>query len=234
LQAVMIPLLYEEKESQVVVRGGTETKWCPPSYDFKNVFLYFLEKFGVNVKFEIRRHGFYPKGGGEVALDIKPCKKLNNLELIDRGKLKKIYVFSIASGALNGVAERLVKGFLEIFKDIEVEIKYIDTLSPNCFIHCYAEFENTRIGFTCLGEKGVKAEQIGKNCAEGLKEEIESGACVDRFTADQLLIYLALAGGGQLLTSRITNHMRTNIEVIEKFLNVKFEIKNNLIICSVV
>jgi len=36
---------------------------------------------------------------------------------------------------------------------------------------------------------------------------------------------MALAGGGKMLTSAPSNHVKTNTEVIEKFLPVKFEIE---------
>ena len=114
---------------------------------------------------------------------------------------------------------------------MSTDIKYVDSYSPGCFIHVYAEFENTRIGFSTLGEKGVLAEKVGRNCFEEFASELDSGAVVDRYTGDQLLIYLALAGEGKIKVSKITNHMKTNIDVIEKFLDVKFIIKDNLIEC---
>ena len=40
--------------------------------------------------------------------------------------------------------------------------------------------------------------------------------------ADQLLLPLALAGQGSLSTTALTNHMQTNIRVIEQFLQVSF------------
>jgi len=38
------------------------------------------------------------------------------------------------------------------------------------------------------------------------------------------LPYMALAGGGKIATPEITDHILTNISVIEKFLPVKFKI----------
>ena len=43
--------------------------------------------------------------------------------------------------------------------------------------------------------------------------------------ADQLLVPMALAGGGSFVTMRPTAHTTTNISVIEKFLPVEFEVK---------
>ena len=62
-----------------------------------------------------------------------------------------------------------------------------------------------------------------------LLKELGSNPAVDKHTADQLLIYLALSGG-RIRTSEITQHTITNIQIIEKFLSVKFEISGTTII----
>ena len=80
-----------------------------------------------------------------------------------------------------------------------------------------------------LGEKTKKAEDLGKECALKLLEEMKSGAATDHFTADQLLVYMAVKGSGKIKVSNVTDHMTTNLDTIRKFLDTKFEIKNNII-----
>ncbi|HLB72928.1 MAG TPA: RNA 3'-terminal phosphate cyclase, partial [Sedimentisphaerales bacterium] len=46
---------------------------------------------------------------------------------------------------------------------------------------------------------------------------------VDRFLADQLLMYMAVSNAGALTTSELSNHLLTNIEVIKQFLPVEFK-----------
>ena len=125
----------------------------------------------------------------------------------------------------------MIKGFKNNFLDIaktNTKINYVNTLSPGCYIH--ANYKN--IGMSVLGDKRKKAEDVGKECAEKLKEEIESMAEIDSYTTDQLLIYLAMKGSGKIKTSRITNHILTNVQTIEKFIDVKFKIKDNIITCE--
>jgi RNA 3'-terminal phosphate cyclase len=64
-------------------------------------------------------------------------------------------------------------------------------------------------------------------------KQIKSNACLDEHVADQILIYMALAGNSKVSVAEITNHCRTNMWVIEKFLPVKFEINENKKIISV-
>ncbi|PIQ04823.1 MAG: RNA 3'-phosphate cyclase, partial [Candidatus Nealsonbacteria bacterium CG18_big_fil_WC_8_21_14_2_50_37_10] len=81
------------------------------------------------------------------------------------------------------------------------------------------------------GKLGKRAEDVGKESALELLREQKSGTCLDKHSADQILPYLVLAPGkSQVTVSEITNHCETNIWVIEKFIEGKFEIKNNLIL----
>ena len=80
---------------------------------------------------------------------------------------------------------------------------------------------------------GKKAEEVGEEAAEKLEKEINSGASIDRHTADNLVPFLAIAGG-KIKISEVTPHCKTNIWVCEKFLGTKLEIdETNKIIYKV-
>jgi len=80
------------------------------------------------------------------------------------------------------------------------------------------------VGGIALGKPGLKAEKVGEMAANAIIDELRSGAGVDEFLADQLIPYLALAGGGSFTTRLISLHTKTNIWVTEQFLPVKFNI----------
>ena len=84
-----------------------------------------------------------------------------------------------------------------------------------------------KLGADFLGERGKPAEEVGEECALLLKKQIDSNACLDRWMADQILIYLGLAGSGKVSVSEITNHCLTNIWTIQKFLPVKIKVAGN-------
>ena len=91
-----------------------------------------------------------------------------------------------------------------------------------------AHYDNTVLSATVFGERGKAAEIVGEEAAVNLMKQINSNACLDEHMADQILLYMALAGGS-VSVADITNHCKTNMWVIEKFLPVKFEIRNNVI-----
>ncbi len=234
----LIPLtLFVQNPIKIIFDGGATDTFFSPSVDhFRYVFLKILEKMGGKIEVNVLKRGYYPEGGAKVEVKIFPTK-LKNLNLTERGSLKKILVISGASNALKEkrAAERQVAGVREVLGKLklptEEKIEYYDTRCPGSQICLVAEFENTVIGTDNLGKLGERAEDVGKESALELLREQKSGACLDKHLADQILPYLALAPGkSQVTVSEITNHCQTNIWVIEKFIDGKLEIKDNLII----
>jgi len=222
------------------IKGGTAVPFSPTIEYFRNIFGYFITRKGVEISVMVLRHGFYPAGGGEVLIEIKPAL-LKNLDLINRGKLEKIIVVSIASKHLKDarVAERMIDGFKNMLTNVDAKIEYVDAVSPGCFIHSRAIFENCVLGADALGRHGKRAEEVGKEAGRELKLAIDSGAVVDEWMVDQIIPYMALATMKTNSVSRVripqlTKHAETNIWVVGKFLPVRFEIKNDIMLCLVI
>lgn len=215
--------------------GATDTFFSPTIDYFRFVFLKVLEKMGIKIEINIIRRGYYPEGGAKVEITIYPSK-LRKLNLVNRGSFKKIIIIAGASENLKEkmVAERQINGVKEILGKLNLPIEeraeYYQTQSPGSQICLIGEFDNTVIGVDNLGKLGKRAEDVGKEAALELLREQKSGASLDKYLADQILPYLALSDNESSVTvSEITNHCKTNIWVIEKFLDGKFKIKNNLI-----
>jgi len=248
LQALIFPALFAPFLVEINFNGGaTDTFFSPTIDHFRYVFLKNLEKMNGKTEINILRRGYYPEGGAEVKAIIFPTKpapyrngvsgaELKGINLIERGQLKKILVISGASESLKGkkVAERQIAGVREVLGKLKLPteqiVEYYDTRCPGSQICLIAEFENTIIGTDNLGKLGKRYEDVGKEAALELLKEERSGACLDKHSADQILPYLALAEKkSEVTASEITEHCKTNIWVIEKFINGKFEIKNQRI-----
>lgn len=238
LQSLIPPSLFAPEPVKIIFEGGaTDTFFSPTIDHFRYVFLKILEKMSAKIKININilKRGYYPEGKAKVEVTIWPSK-LKAINLTNRGKLKRILIISGAAQVLKEkrVAERQLSGAREILGKlklpIEEKIEYYQTSSPGSQICLIAEFENTVIGTDNLGKLGKGAEEVGKEATLELLKEQKSEACLDKHLADQILPYMALAKGkSSVSVSEITNHCLTNIWTIEKFLNGKFEIKNNII-----
>jgi len=170
-------------------------------------------------------------------------KKIN---LTEQGHLLQIKGISFASNDLQKaeVAERQAKSAELILKKYNVPMsiraEYSDTLSTGSGIVLYAIFSKNKddidfmnpiiLGSDCLGERGIKSEQVGQDAAKKLAIEIDSKSPVDSHLADNLIPFLGIFGG-QIKVSKITDHTLTNIYATEQFIGKKFEIdeKNKII-----
>ncbi|MDD5145626.1 MAG: RNA 3'-terminal phosphate cyclase [Candidatus Pacebacteria bacterium] len=237
LQALIPPALFSPQNTEISFDGGATDTFFSPTIDyFKNVFLKTLVKIGPEIGLDVLKRGYYPEGGARVKTNIQPAK-IGRIDLTERGKLIKILIISGASESLknNKVAERQIAGAMEILRRLklptEEKQEYYSVQSPGSNICLMAEFENALLGADNLGKLGKKAEDVGKEAALKLLNDAKDGFCLDRNLADQILPYMALSQSkSQVLVSEITNHCKTNIWVIEKFLEGKFETKDNLIV----
>ncbi len=238
LQTLILPSLFTANPVKITFDGGATDTFFSPTMDyFQYVFLKILEKMGIKLEIKILKRGYYPEGGARVEAVVFPVQLgLKSLNLIERGNFKRILASSGASESLKDkkVAERQIAGVREILGKlklpIEERVEYYETECPGSQITLAAEFENTVIGADALGKLGKRAEDIGKEAGLELLQEQKSGACLDKYSADQILPYMALAQGkSQVSVSEITKHSQTNVWVIEKFLDGKFKTEGNLI-----
>ena len=234
----LVPIgLFADSPLELVLRGGTAVPYSPTIGYFTHVLNVVLQKSGVNLEVEVRRHGFYPQGGGEVKVKIIP-RDVKPLNVEVRGSIQSTHAWVIVSHHLKkaNVAERIGDGFSSIMNDAEIEFTYVDTISPGCFITAIARCENTILGADSLGKRGKPAERVGTDGAKDLMKAINSGTAVDEWMVDQLIPFMALATqmtGVQSAVSipALTQHAQTNIWVVQKFLNVVFNTENNVLTC---
>ena len=232
LQTLILPALFSPVPIKIIIDGGaTDTFFSQTTDYFRFVFLKILEKMGVKIEVNILKRGYYPEGGGKVEVNIFPSK-LKNLDLNERGELKRVLIISGASESSKEkkISEKQITGAREILGGLnlpmEEKIEYYPAQCPGSQICLIAEFQNTIIGADGLGKLGKKAEDIGKEAALELLKEQKSNACLDKYMADQILPYLAMASGKSRVTvSEVTDRCQINMRIIEKFIDNKFEIK---------
>ena len=228
LQALLLPLSQSQKNSKLILEGGTHVPWSPPFHYLQEILFPALRLMGVSVKGHLERWGWYPRGGGILNVEIQPGFGLNPLSLVNRGDLKKIRGLSASSNLPHPIVERQRDEALRrIEKGMKVEGEI--TLLPDApaigqgsFLLLVVEFEKVTAGFSALGQRGKPAEEVAKEALLSLQNYMESEGCIDPHLADQLVPFMALAKGrSSFTTSRITEHLLTNLWVVQQFLDVK-------------
>jgi RNA 3'-terminal phosphate cyclase (ATP) len=81
------------------------------------------------------------------------------------------------------------------------------------------------IGSSALGERGKPAERVGQEAASSLLSQLRTGAKVDKYTADSLVLWCSLAEGPSSYSmSEFTLHTKTAVELAKIFTKSDFEI----------
>lgn|SRR5574341_1464374 len=230
LQSVLLPLSLASAPSKITLLGGTHVPFSPPFTYYQEILFPTLENLGLPVKSEIKKWGFYPKGGGEVVCEISPCREIENLNLLQRGKLKKISGITTVANLPLSIAERQRNSALKLIqqRNLEAEIEIVPAFSfgQGTFFFLKAEFENCGAGFSSLGEPGKKAEKVGEETVLQLTEYLSTDSCLDHHLPDQLILFLALAKADSAFSvSKITQHLMTNIWVIKQFLEIDIRLE---------
>jgi RNA 3'-phosphate cyclase len=243
MQSLLLPAMLAGGKVRLKIKGGTAGKWAMPYDFFNSVFLPQLRRY-ADIDAKLVRRGYYPKGGGDIDIVFKGKQTFENretapkLNLTEQGKLFAIKGLSIASSDLEKaqVAERqarAAKHMLSRFVTPNIDVQYCETLSTGSEIILWAVFSKRPdevdvdnpiiVGADALGEQGKRAEIVGEDAAKKLIFEIENGAVVDSHLADNLVPFIAVFGG-EIKTSQITEHTRTNVYAVEQFLGRCLEI----------
>jgi len=225
-QAVLPPLIAASRPSSLTLRGGTHVPWSPPAHYLSHVFLPALAQLGAKVEMTLNRWGWYPRGGGEVGLNISPAPNLSGVEWRTPPEFNAFRAISAASKLPEHVACRQAERLQSrLGEDLPVDLIQAGGLDPGSLVFLWGP----RAGFDGLGARGKPAEKVADEVADAFLTFRERRAAVDRHLADQLLLYLARARGpSSFITPEITQHLLTNLWVIEQFLGSIFEVKGEL------
>lgn len=231
VQSMMLPACTASVPCRLTITGGTDVPWAPTVGYVTQVTLPALGHVGYDGELTVIKRGYFPRGGGEVSVVLQKVD-LTPLQLVERGEIITIKGRSHASEALRQrhVAERQREGAMVILKRVdlptEIEVEYGPSRSPGSGIDLWALGEQSILGATALGARGKRAEEVGEEGSAALLRQIESGAALDEWMGDQILPFLAAAGGeSRISVTRITGHLMTNLWVINQFLPLETDIR---------
>jgi RNA 3'-terminal phosphate cyclase (ATP) len=226
MQCLLPALLHADSPTSLHVQGGTDVQWSPTVDYFKHVFLPALSLFGGKARLDLLRRGYYPRGQGEVLLEVEPwpLKPAHISYEPFNPAQSRVTGISHCSNLPQHVADRqagsAIKRLQEAGYPAEIARETSRLASTGSGITLWA----LRKGASSLGERGLPAETVGQRAAEELIREMASLTAVDTHLADQLIPYLALAGGSYTVRE-ISLHTKTNIWTAEHFLDTKILVR---------
>ena len=234
----LLPLaFFARKPSKFRLEGGLFQDYAPSAYHMKFVLLPFLKRMGARPEIDIIHPGYVPRGGGIIELRAEPVGKMKPLNFCEQGEILSINGIALSSHLKEKrVSQRMATecqrvlssyGYKAIIEIIEDE----SSLQEGAALAIYAETSlGNLMGSDRAGRQGRSSESIGRYVAERFLEDVTTGAAVDRYIADQLIIYAGLADGvTRYSVPRITEHVETNLWLIEKFLGARTRINGNIL-----
>ena len=227
LQTLLPALLAADAPSSVHISGGTHNPLAPPADFLQLAWLPLLRQMGAAVEMQLLRHGFAPAGGGEIAVQVRPSR-LRPLHLHVPGEILAQRASVLLAGIPGHVGERELARVANRLKWPAADLQFV-WLDPehgpgNALLLEVACARLTEV-FCAFGASGVRAEQVADQAIGRLRTWQQSGTAVAEHLADQLLLPMALAGGGSLSTPQLSDHLQSNIEVLRSFLPLAIDVR---------
>ncbi|MEM0203895.1 MAG: RNA 3'-terminal phosphate cyclase [Archaeoglobaceae archaeon] len=216
LQTILPPLLLAERPSKLEIIGGTDVAWSPTVDYFRRVTVKAISELGAKVSVELKARGYYPKGGGRIAIEIEPSKLSG--KFFERPDCE-ILGISHCQNLPEHVAIRQRDSALEFLEKhglkAKIDVEVLRGLSTGSGITIWCGYK----GASALGEKGKRAEDVGFEAGKSFYEEFTLPGVFDSHLADQIMVFSAIAKGiTKFSTTKITTHQISNQYVINLFL----------------
>ena len=220
---VLIPVVaISQKKLSLTIKGGTDVLWSP-SIDYTQYVLRdAFSRMGIEFSFELIKRGYYPKGGGEINLQVYPSR-VKSISFLQRktNSVKLICTFSKLSiekikNQIEEIKNKLTKeNFI-----VEIEIKNQKAEDSGASLLIYSIDEDSIIGVDALFDKNTQRFDLD------LDKFVKNSLGVDDNLADMLVVPASL---GQKKTTfqvrKITKHLETNLFVTSKITGCKYGIR---------
>lgn len=229
LQTVLPALWFADGPSSIAVSGGTHNPAAPPADFLLGAWLPVLRAMGAEMDLELLRHGFYPAGGGEMVARVRPISALTPWQAPARAAAGRPRATAVVAGVPVDVAQRELARLKQHLGELKPVLRALSSREgPGNVLLLEVPLAGHSEVFTGFGERGLPAETVADRLAKAVRAFLASGASVGEHLADQLLLPLALAGGGGFTAPALSSHARTNMAVIQRFLPVRFEAKEEM------
>ena len=230
LQTILPALIIADKPSEIILEGGTHNPFAPPFDFLDQTFLPLIGRMGPQVDAELEKPGFFPAGGGRFRVTVTPVQALKPLVLTDRGTIRRQTARAAVSNLPLSIARRelnVVGNKLGLEAACLQAIAVENAQGPGNVLTIAIESDALTEVFTGFGERGVPAEKVAARAAGQALDYLALDVPVGRYLADQLLVPMAIAGGGKFSTMPPSRHTSTNIDIIKHFMDVTCEVKAN-------
>ena len=245
VQTILVPAIASGHALRATIRGGTHNPMAPPFEFLDRVFLPHLRAMGAEVSLVLDKHGFATGGGGKLAqgawgephaamggplgqltLEVRAGGALRPIHLLEAGAIVHRRATAILARLPTHIADRELAIVRErLAEPLTCEVVEIEGGGPANLLMIELEREHARELVTGFGEKGVRAELVATRACDEAAAYLDANVPVGAHLADQLVLPLAIAGGGRFRCAPLSLHATTNIDTIALFLDVPIRVE---------
>ncbi len=230
---------FAERPCTFRLKGGLFQDFAPSAYHTQRLLLPTLARMGVRAELRIVRPGYVPKDAGIIEVSVKPLRgKIGALSLPPRrGPVRRISGVALCSHLQERrVSERMAARCAQVLERhghrVDFEHLYDTTaVQAGAALAVFAETaDGCLFGSDRAGAPRRTSEAIGEYVARSLLEDLDSGASVDRYLADQLVVYGVLADGvSHYSVPTLTEHLETNLWLAKTVLGADAQVSDHSI-----
>lgn len=228
VQALLPALLRDGRAWRLELEGGTHNP-AAPSFDFfTRALAPLLARLGATVTATLAQVGFYPAGGGRIVVEVAAGSRLGSLELATRGAIRRCAIEAVLARLPRSIGEReIATASRRLGWDPAVgTVVEVTSAGPGNAVSIAVEAEHVTEVFTGYGARGTPAERVALSAADECAAYLATPAPVGKYLADQLLVPLALGGGGRFLTLPPTRHTHTQIDLLRWFTGIAVRVRD--------
>jgi len=204
LEMLALPLAVAPGRSSVILRGTSHSAVAPTSDELASVLVPSWRALGLDLSYSEIAPGFFPAGGGEAEVTVRPATMLQPLKAEDPFRPLRVGVEVVSSQlpvhmaeqALQGAVDRLAMHGLEATGNLRRARG-----GKGQALLVWAGDGRMRVGFSTLGKRGARPEALALEAVEALIHFLHSGAALPSGQAARLLLPLACASGVSLFTT---------------------------------
>jgi len=231
LQALIPAVSISGNRLTIELIGGTDVRWSPSIDYVRYVLKQAYSMLGIRFDIEVKRRGYYPVGNGSVHVSIEPCSNLNSIELVSAPRMEPSIV-SICSNLPKHVADRQIAGALVslesngiMCRSYSSSIEQSSSPGSSILVHAASDY-GPFIGGDAVGERGKRAEDVGREAAMKFIKPYLSNATVDPYLADMFVVPLSISSGvSKYIVNEVTMHLSTNLYIASMITGCKYSIK---------
>lgn len=229
MQTLVPALLKADGPSTLMISGGTHNPSAPPFEFIERSWLPLLRRMGATVEVDLVRHGFAPAGGGMLEVRVWPSV-LEPIRLDRREEPTGLRAHALVSATATSVGSRELDRVASRLR-LDRRAMYVTEATAACGPGNVLLIESEQAGltevFSGTGFGRAQPDDVADEAIDHYLHWADSGAAIGHRLADQLLLPMALAGGGGFTTDRLSGHLETNAEVIRRFLSLEIEMQNS-------